>query len=257
MLQSLKKDISDFDLSNNVVQSNWLIMQANWSLKKTNWLLLKVLISCINTDNPSNVVKIKKSELVKFIDDPSNKNHSFIKKALRELRKQELMLLSEDGKGYLYIGMLNSVYWKKDTDIVSVEFHDVLMPYLIDLKRNFLKYNVRCLESLNSIYSCILFELLLCQKRKFITDTQSYEILNFEMPMHELRILTNTMNKYKEFKDFETRVLKVAKEEINGNTKLEFLCDYEKIKVGRRIEGIRFLMRKRTTDDIANETTEF
>ncbi|MGM0411333.1 MAG: hypothetical protein ACQEQF_11325, partial [Bacillota bacterium] len=54
------------------------------------------------------------------------------------------------------------------------------------------------------------------------------------------------VGKYKRFTNFETYVLKVAKEEINEHTDIDI--DYEKIKRGRRITHIAFSIQSSVRD---------
>ena len=60
--------------------------------------------------------------------------------------------------------------------------------------------------------------------------------------------MTDTINDYKRFTHFETRVLKEPLEEINAHT--SFNVSYDKIKKGRSIDSIVFhITKKRRADD--------
>ncbi len=65
--------------------------------------------------------------------------------------------------------------------------------------------------------------------------------------MQELRAMTDTVNEYKRFTHFETRVLKKAIEEINRYTHLNVA--YDKIKKGRSIDSIVFHITKKWQAD--------
>ena len=69
--------------------------------------------------------------------------------------------------------------------------------------------------------------------------------------MNDLRRLTGTMDKYERLDTFEQKVLKYAEKDIN-TAHVEFLMKYEKQKVGREVIGIKFMLRKRTSQE--NET---
>ncbi|TEA94009.1 RepB protein, partial [Lactococcus cremoris] len=79
--------------------------------------------------------------------------------------------------------------------------------------------------------------------------TEQVEIYrNPSIKVSELRILTDTMNEYKNFTDFNRRVLKEPLEEINAHT--HFNVFYDKIKAGRSIDSIQFhIEKKRRADD--------
>ena len=69
--------------------------------------------------------------------------------------------------------------------------------------------------------------------------------------------MTGTENKYSKFKDFEKNVLKVAQDEINSSTFLEFLFSYTKNKEGRSNEEITFKLKKRTSFTDTLKHTEY
>ena len=59
--------MSDFDITNKVVQANELIQQANWRMNMMPLKLFKTIISCIDTENPKQEVCIAKKELADFM----------------------------------------------------------------------------------------------------------------------------------------------------------------------------------------------
>ena len=62
--------------------------------------------------------------------------------------------------------------------------------------------------------------------------------------IHELRRITNTLDEYERFDNFENWTLKKPIEEINNFT--HFTVTYEKIKKGRSIIGIQFNIEKKS-----------
>ncbi|RCA09822.1 hypothetical protein EA71_02678 [Enterococcus durans] len=71
---------------------------------------------------------------------------------------------------------------------------------------------------------------------------------NPSISIKELRIMTDTVNEYRQIYDFEKRVLKNAVEEITAHT--SFNVTYEKVKKGRSIDSVIFhIDKKRRADD--------
>ncbi|MBK4846256.1 replication protein RepB [Enterococcus faecium] len=71
---------------------------------------------------------------------------------------------------------------------------------------------------------------------------------NPSISIKELRIMTDTVNEYRQIYDFEKRVLKNAVEEITAYT--SFNVTYEKVKKGRSIDSVIFhIDKKRRADD--------
>ncbi|WP_286224337.1 RepB family plasmid replication initiator protein, partial [Thomasclavelia cocleata] len=71
---------------------------------------------------------------------------------------------------------------------------------------------------------------------------------NPSISIKELRIMTDTVNSYKQFTRFNNDVLKTPLDEINAHT--SFNVTYDKIKKGRSIDNIVFhIEKKRMADD--------
>lgn len=77
----------------------------------------------------------------------------------------------------------------------------------------------------------------------------------FDFELNKLRLYLDCTKKYKEFCDFEKRVLKVANKEINEKSNIRM--SYKKIKTERSITSIQFNFKWKHKDDaITVETTE-
>ena len=130
------------------------------------------------------------------------------------------------------------------------------MPYLINLKAEFTQYKISELQKLNSKYSIILYRWLSMQYNQYehysvkggrrAEQVESYQ--NPSITVKELRVITDTLNEYKEMSNFTREVLNKPLEEINAHT--SFNVTYEKVKKGRSIDSIVFhIEKKRMADD--------
>lgn len=233
--------MSDFDTKNKVVQANELIQQTNWNLNQTTLKLFKAMVSCIDIKQPpkDNTVTITKKELVDLLGTGNDGNYDYLKRSLKSLLRSPVALKNDTEE--IYLNIVQKVVWKKNDDVVQCEFAKDIMPYLVELNTMFLQYEVVVLKQLNTKYGLIFYEYLMSKERQLRLKDHTYEI-----SVNDLRRLTGTCNKYKAFKDFEKKVLKVAEKDIN-NASVEFLVQYKKKKVGRSIESIAFQIRKRTS----------
>ena len=232
--------MSDFKDTNMVVQSNNLIQQTNWKLNQVPLKILKACISCIDTKHPTNNVSLRKNQLLQFIDSKESENYSYLKKKCNELITA--VKVYDDYKKEIYVALVQKIEWEKDSEHVHFTFSSDLMPFLINLKSNFLQYQVSNLNCFSSKYSLIIYEYLLSMKRR------TQEINHFYISVEELRRLTGTEKKLKTIAHLEEKILKVAMSEINNNP-LEIIIKYEKIKVGRKIEEVKFSVRIRKSHD--------
>ena len=223
-----------------IVQANSLVRQTNWKLNKTPLKLFKACIAAIDTSNPpkDNTVVMHKSDLIQLIDGDESKNHVYLKNQLRSLITS--VKIEEDDKHERFVALVNDIYWEKDADIVKVEFHKAVMPYLIDLHERFLEYPADVIPQFDSKYGLIIYESLLSNWKQYADSNE------FIYDIDTIRYITGTEKKYSDFRNFEKRVLISAMEDIN-HMQGEFLVKYEKIRHGRSIEKVKFIIVKRTS----------
>lgn len=225
--------------------------------------MFSLAVSCIDTENPpkDNTVYLSKKELFSYFQVSGTNKHYRFKKAVEKMQKQAFFQISEEsGKGYKYKSIVPIPYveWNDFNDEVIIRFDIAIMPYLIDLKRDFTQINILDLVNLNSKYSIILYKWLSMNFNQFEhyqykgnrTNKQLDMLKNPKISLDELRKITDTINDYSDFRNFNRLVLKKAMTEINQYT--QFDVTYEKIKNGRSINAIQFYITKKHT--IANET---
>lgn len=106
------------------------------------------------------------------------------------------------------------------------------MKYIFNVEKlGYLRYKLRCITSLTSRYTYILFMYLEANRfRK-----------SWEIDLEELRQLLNcTEDYYKEFFRFNQKVLQRCHSELHEKTECRYT--YEPIKTGRRVTAIRFTL---------------
>ena len=148
--------------------------------------------------------------------------------------------IEEDEKQEIFVALVNKIEWKKDSDIVKVRFDEAVMPYLIDLHERFLEYPADVIPQFDSKYGLIIYESLLSNWKQYADSNE------FTYDVDTIRYITGTEKLYKRWDHFEERVLKAAVGDIN-HMQGEFLVKYEKIRHGRSIEKVKFILVKRTS----------
>ncbi|MEI3633265.1 RepB family plasmid replication initiator protein [Lactococcus lactis subsp. lactis] len=243
-----------------VVEHNSLITSIA-KMDKTPLKMFELAVSCINTEEPpkDNTVYLSKTDLFAFFKVSDNDKHSRFKQAVEKMQKQAFFQIKEEaGKGFKFKSIVPIPYveWTDYNDEVKIEFHREIMPYLINLKKNFTQHALSDLAELNSKYSIILYRWLSMNYNQYehysvkggrrAEQVEAYR--NPTISMEELRIMTDTVNEYKDFRNFEKRILKNSIEEITEHT--SFNVTYDKIKKGRSIDSIVFhITKKRRADD--------
>ena len=243
-----------------VVEHNSLITSIA-KMDKTPLKMFELAVSCINTEEPpkDNIVYLSKRDLFAFFKVSDNDKHSRFKEAIEKMQKQAFFQIKEEaGKGFKFKSIVPIPYveWTDYHDEVKIEFHREIMPYLINLKKNFTQHALSDLAELNSKYSIILYRWLSMNYNQYehysakggrrAEQVESYR--NPSISIKELRIMTDTVNDYERFQSLETWILKKPLEEINDHT--SFNVTYDKIKKGRSIDSIVFhIEKKRCADD--------
>ena len=243
-----------------VVEHNSLITSIA-KMDKTPLKMFELAVSYINTEEPpkDNTVYLSKKDLFAFFKVSDNDKHSRFKQAVEKMQKQAFFQIKEEqGKGFKFKSIVPIPYveWTDYNDEVKIEFHREIMPYLINLKKNFTQHALSDIAELNSKYSIILYRWLSMNYNQYehysnkggrrVEQVEAYR--NPTISMEELRIMTDTVNEYKDFRNFEKRILKNSIEEITEHT--SFNVTYDKIKKGRSIDSIVFhITKKRRADD--------
>lgn len=243
-----------------VVEHNSLITSIA-KMDKTPLKMFELAVSYINTEEPpkDNIVYLSKRDLFAFFKVSDNDKHSRFKEAIEKMQKQAFFQIKEEaGKGFKFKSIVPIPYveWTDYHDEVKIEFHREIMPYLINLKKNFTQHALSDLAELNSKYSIILYRWLSMNYNQYehysvkgvrrAEQVESYR--NPSISIKELRIMTDTVNDYERFQSLETWILKKPLEEINAHT--SFDVTYDKIKKGRSIDSIVFhIEKKRCADD--------
>ena len=133
---------------------------------------------------------------------------------------------------------------------VKITLDNGMVPYLLQLKKNFTQYELIYTLKFKSKYSLRLYELI---KSVHFHELEDYEreysveyLRDFLIPKAE----ENTgKNEYREFKDFKKRVLIPAIKEINEYS--DKTIEMEQVQKGKKIVSIRFkISTKRTLEQL-------
>lgn len=214
-----------------VVKANRLI-EARYKLNLVEQKMILYAISKLNSveQKDFNIQKYSLRELSEVLGDQEHR-YTEIRKVVRELRKKEIIIQTEEKE--IITGWLSSIVFEKKTGMIELEFSKNLAPYLLELSGSYKAYTLENIIHMKSVYAVRIYEML---KQWDCKREQSYSV-------EDLRKRLMLENEYKAFKDFENRVLKTAKTEINEHSDL--WVSYRKVKKGRNIESIVFEIEKK------------
>ena len=241
----------DYDLGNNVVQSNELIV-GKWGLNTNLLKLFEMAVSCIDTskDLPNREVRMSKQDIYELFDYNSTRKYTYFRELTRDLQKQ-IVTINISEKRKRDIILIPTVEWgtEDSDDLVIFKFHEDIMPFLIELQEHFTQYQIAEIKYMKSQYSIVLFKYFVMEYNKRIKHSRD-GIVQIYISMKEIRYITDTELKYKDNSWFTEKIIDASVNEINGvGSKLpttSYLLKYD-IKRGKynRIEGYYFSIRKR------------
>lgn len=213
-----------------VVKSNKLI-QARYKLNLNEQKIILYAVSKLDRDKDKfNILQIKTNEFIKLLNT-SEFRYTEIRDLVSELMKKQVRIKTE--KSDLVVTWVSSIEYLNNLGIIELEFSEKLIPYLLQLKSQFTRYELKNILSLKNKHSIRIYELL-----------KQYQVIGKrEFKIEELKEILFIEGQYERIYDFKRFVLDATKEEINEYTDINI--DYDDIKKGRKIIGFIFKIRSK------------
>lgn len=221
-----------------IVQHNALV-NARFDLSTVEMRLFMAMLSRIGRDdNEFREMRIPLTEVVALSGRrPSSKDYQQVAGMCTQLVSRILHIerpstgrpgsRRSSSPDFDKIPLMAYAKYRGEEGALHVRFNDEVMPYLLQLQRNFTKAQVVQLLKLKSPHSYRIYWLL---KEYAAFGSRS-------MGVGELKSLLNLEGQYKQFPLFKLRVLDRAQEELS-KTDLPFT--YELLREGRAVAHIRF-----------------
>lgn len=158
-----------------------------------------------------------------------------LKEGARRLMRRILKVSYEDKEGTkvletpVIIGLETVLDGKS---FIDVSFHPNMKPFLLQLKSQFLMYDIRNILKISSVYSIRIYELL-----------KQYEKIGKRTFMvEELKDILQVADKYPLYANFKQRIIKKSQKDLMKHTDISFT--FEEIKKGRSVEKIKFFIHQ-------------
>lgn len=225
-------------VSRIVVQHNALV-NARFDLSTVEMRLFMAMLSRIGrNDSEFREMRIPLTEIVALSGRrPSGKDYQQVAGMCDQLVSRILHIERPDltrksprrsaSPDFDKIPLMAYAKYRGEEGALYVRFNDEVMPYLLQLQRNFTKAQVVQLLKLKSPHSYRIYWLL---KEYAAFGSRAMEV-------KELKRLLNLEGQYKQFPLFRLRVLDRARQEL-GETDLPFT--YELVREGKSVSVIRF-----------------
>lgn len=154
--------------------------------------------------------------------------YRILKNAGKKLMKTSITLEKPDLFVTQEINVCAMVEYQHKEGAIKVEFTSNIMPYLAQVKKKFVLYNIKEVANFGSLYSTRLYELI-----------QEFKDTGWLLKsVEQLREVFAVGKKFKMYNDFKRFTFAHAVEEINSQYAINL--KFEEIKTGKKVTAIRF-----------------
>ena len=159
-----------------------------------------------------------------ILRNEKDQNYTIAKKAFRSLAQKGVEY--EDDEIWQYTSIISNPKIDKIKGYVIFTVLDDIWRCLLDFTKGYRKYELVTAMQFKSVYSMRMYELMSGQKRPL------------EFTFEDLKQRFGVKDKYKLVGHFKTRVLDIAKKELDENSPYSF--NYIEVKRGRKVVGFKF-----------------
>lgn len=177
------------------------------------------------------ILTVKEFEKVFSISN----GYPVLKKVADKLLNTQIEIEKPDLLESWKINVCEMAKYSKQNGYIKIKFTESIMPYLAQVKKRFILYNLKEIAQFNSIYTTRLYELL--QEFK---DT-GVMIKSVE----QLREIFAVGKKYATYKDFKVKTFSHAVNEINSQYDIDL--KFNEIKESRKVVALEFLFKQTFT----------
>lgn len=178
-----------------------------------------------------------------FNTDLSN-SYKLLHKACKKLMKTSIVLEKIELNEIWEINICSTAKYNKEEGRITVKFTDDIMPYLAQVRKRFILYNLKEIANFGSLYTTRLYELI-----------QEFQETGWMLKsVDQLRkIFAVGDNKLKLYGNFKAKILNHACREINANYDIDLRFKEE--KEGRKVVAVKFFFKPTIVNQVTNQKT--
>ena len=182
----------------------------------------------LQTENLNRIYTLTAKEFSQQFNLELDSVYSVLKRVAKKLTETSITVEKPDLFETWHLSLCSYSEYNHKEGRLTIEFTERIMPYLAQVKKRFVLYNLKEVANFGSLYTTRLYELI--QEFK---DT-GYIIKS----INELRNVFAISNQYKLYADFKRKTFEHAVNEINSQ--FEMNLNFEEIKQGRKVIAIKF-----------------
>ncbi|MGU7369492.1 replication initiation protein [Bacillus cereus] len=221
---------------NNIVSKSNTLIEANSRLNLVEQKMLLCLASNIEpNDRDFKTYTFPIKQFHDLLGLSGSTKYTELSKITKELLSKVIEIRA--GEELIQVSWLSSAIYNRNKGTIDMRFDPLLKPFLLELSSKFTSYRLANVVKLKSTYAIRIYELL-----------KQYEDLKERtISLENLRYYLDAMDVYPNYANFKQRVLKPSQKELNQKTDIFF--EFEEIKLGRKVQKIRFIIRAQKKKD--------
>lgn len=226
---------------NNIVSKSNTLIEANSRLNLVEQKMLLCLASNIEpNDRDFKTYTFPIKQFHNLLGLNGSTKYTELSKITKKLLSKVIEIRA--GEELIQVSWLSSAIYNRNKGTIDMRFDPLLKPFLLELSSKFTSYRLANVVKLKSTYAIRIYELL-----------KQYEDLRERtISLENLRYYLDAMDVYPNYANFKQRVLNPSQKELNQKTDISF--EVEEIKLGRKVQKIRFIIRaqKRKDSDLVH-----
>lgn len=218
-----------------VVKENSLVRHTRYDLSLSEQKILIYIISKILADDKDFkhiTFRISDYMQVAGIKHRGGSAYEYIKSSIKSLSDKSWWLKSYDSKEGTKEGLfrwVDTAEISENSGEVDIVLSESLRPFLLDIRGNFVKYNLVNVLVLHSKYSVRLYEIF----KSFLW------LKKYEVSLQEFKKILNITG-YNDYTELKRKVIVPSINEINKYTDLDI--EFKAIKKGKKIDKLAFYL---------------
>ena len=184
------------------------------------------------------------NEFKEVFDTDLSNCYRFLNKACKKLMKTSITLEKIELNEVWEINICSTAKYNKKEGRITVKFTDDIMPYLAQVRKRFILYNLKEIANFGSLYTTRLYELI-----------QEFQETGWMLKsIDQLRkIFAIGDDKFKLYGNFKAKILTHACQEINDNYDMNLR--FKELKEGRKVVAVKFFFKQTIVTQVTNQKT--
>ncbi|WP_236096722.1 replication initiation protein, partial [Helicobacter magdeburgensis] len=209
---------------------------ARFNMSVSEFKILLAMFATLDSVNQSEFIEqeVTTRELAEILQHEKNiNNESYLYDIMQKLA--EKTYFSDNGESAIAVPFFKYIKKQDDKAFLKFKFNDTLKPFLLELRRDFVKFNYTEIKDLRSFYSIRLYIMLLTELRQ----NRQCLVIDYKTLCDTLGLPRHRAER-KDFGVFNQKILTNFRKDMLLNAFNVELLDIQTEKVGKKVDKLIF-----------------